>query len=192
MGVMGLGVTGTALAIVLALLLLAAIWLYNRLIRAKIKARQAWAQVAVQQQRRHDLIPALVGVVQGNLTHEADLLRQVTETRSRALTAGDHLARQQDEDALSALLGRLLLITEGMPTLRADETVRKLQTELRATEDRLAFARGFATDRVARYRELTDTLPGMLIARPFGFPRGELFVREDERAALAPDVRLGG
>ena len=176
----------------LAVLLLAVILLYNRLVRAKVRVRQAWAQVAVQQQRRHDLIPALVEVVRGHLQHERSLLSEVTETRARALAAGAPLERERHEEALTDLLGRLLVLSEQQPTLTTDGTFRKLQQELTETEDRLTFARGFANDRVARYRTLTDTFPGLLLARPLGFPREELFARESERAAHAPDVRLGG
>jgi LemA protein len=176
----------------LGALLLAVILLYNRLVRAKVRVRQAWAQVAVQQQRRHDLVPALVEVVRGHLRHERTLLTEVTETRSRALAADDPLEREHHEAALTDLLGRLLVLSEQQPTLTTDASFRRLQRQLAETEDRLAFARGFANDRVARYRTLTDTFPGLLLARPFGFPREELFARESERAARAPDVDLRG
>jgi len=176
----------------LGVLLLAVILLYNRLVRAKVRVRQAWAQVAVQQQRRHDLVPALVDVVRGHLQHERALLAQVTETRSRALAAGAPFERERHEAALTDLLGRLLVLSEQQPTLKTDASFQQLQRELAETEDRLAFARGFANDRVARYRTLTDTFPGLLLARPFGFPREELFARESERAAQGPDVQIGG
>jgi LemA protein len=183
---------GWALAGVTGVLVVALIVLYNRLIRARIRVRQAWAQVAVQQQRRHDLIPALVEVTRGHLAHERELLRTITEHRARALAARGPLERDQAEVELTALLGRLLVLAEQQPTLRTDATFQQLQQELVDTEDRLAFARGFANDRVARYRELIDSFPGVLLARPLGFPRGDLFSRESERAALAPDVRLRG
>lgn len=185
--VMGWVVGGSLVALLLAVILL-----YNRLVRAKVRVRQAWAQVAVQQQRRHDLVPALVEVVRGHLQHERSLLTEVTETRSRALAAGTPLEREGYEAALTDLLGRLLVVSERQPTLTTDASFQQLQRELTETEDRLAFARGFANDRVARYRTLTDTFPGLLLARPFGFPREELFAREGERAALRPDVHLGG
>ncbi|TVR26093.1 MAG: LemA family protein [Nitriliruptor sp.] len=175
----------------LVALLLAVVLLYNRLVRAKVRVRQAWAQVAVQLQRRHDLVPALVEVVRGHLQHERALLAQVTETRARALAAGEPLERERQESALTEVLGRLLVLSEQQPTLKSDAGFQQLQRELAETEDRLTFARGFANDRVARYRTLTDTFPGLLLARPFGFPREELFARESERAAQAPDVHLG-
>lgn len=183
---------GWAVSSIVVLTLLALVLLYNRLIRAKVRVRQAWAQVAVQQQRRHDLVPALVEVARGHLEHERALLTEITETRARALTAGDPLDRDQHEEALTELLGRLLVLTEQQPSLQTDATFQQLQEELVGTEDRLAFARGFANDRVSRYRTATDTFPGILLARPFGFPREDLFARESERAARAPDVALGG
>ena len=183
---------GWALGAVVGLIVIALVLLYNHLIRARVRVRQAWAQVAVQQQRRHDLIPSLVEVTRGHLGHERWLLTEVTEVRARALAATAPLERDRAELELTELLGRLLVVTEQQPTLRTDTTFQQLQRELVGTEDRLSFARGFANDRVARYRELIDTLPGVLLARPLRFPRGELFARESERAALAPDVRLGG
>jgi LemA protein len=168
------------------------ILLYNRLVRAKVKVRQAWAQVAVQQQRRHDLIPNVVAAARGSAAHERGLLDAVTDTRSTALTATSYLERDQAEQELSALLGRLLVVSEAQPDLQADGSFRKVQQELRDTEDRLAFARDFANDRVARYRKLTDSFPTVFVARLFRFPRAEMFARESERAGRAPDVDLKG
>lgn len=177
---------------VLGALLIALIALYNRLIRAKVKVRQAWAQVDAQLQRRHDLIPNLVATVQGYAGHERAVLDEVVRARSQALSIGDPVAREGAEDVLGAALGRLLIVAESYPQLRADERFSHLASELRGTEDRIAFARGFANDRVARYRELIDTLPGKLIAGPMGFPREQLFALEHERARAAPIVDLGG
>ncbi len=177
---------------VVGLLLVGLIALYNRLIRAKVKVRQAWAQVDAQLQRRHDLIPNLVATVQGYAGHERTVLDEVVQARSQALSIGDPIAREGAENALGAALGRLLMVAESYPELRADARFAHLATELRGTEDRIAFARGFANDRVARYRELIDTLPGKLIAGPFGFPREHLFALEHERARAAPIVDLGG
>ena len=175
-----------------AAVLLVFVLLYNRLIRAKIKVRQAWAQVSVQQQRRHDLIPNIVAAARGSASHERALLDAVTDARRRALSATGHLDRDAAEQELTGLLDQLLVVTEAQPQLQADGSFRKVQQELRDTEDRLAFARAFANDRVARYRTLTDTVPTLVIARLFRFPRTQMFARESELAARAPDVQLGG
>ncbi|MFP4149298.1 MAG: LemA family protein [Nitriliruptoraceae bacterium] len=176
----------------LLFLALVVVVLYNRLVRAKVKVRQAWAQVAVQQQRRHDLIPNVVAAARGSAAHERGLLDAVTAARTRALAATSHLDQDAAEQELTALLGQLLVLTEAQPDLQADGSFRQLQEELRDTEDRLAFARGFANDRVARYRTLTDTFPSSILAGLFRFPREEMFARASERVALAPDVQLGG
>ncbi len=173
------------------LFLFAAIVVYNRLVRAQVKVRQAWAQVDAQLQRRHDLVPNLVATVGAYTDHERDVIDRVTRTRNDALTISDPVARRDAEEHVGAALGSLLALSERYPDLRADQNFQHLQTELSATEDRLAFARDFANDRVARYRKLTDTLPGLLIARPFRFPRRAMFALDHERARSSPDVRLG-
>lgn len=163
---------------------------HNRLVRAKVKVRQAWAQVDTQLQRRHDLLPNLVATVRAYAGHERDLLDTVVQARADALAVADPIPREGAEDRLTAAVGNLIAISEGYPDLTADENFRHLQTELAATEDRLAFARDFANDRVARYRELTDTLPGLLLVRLLRFPRSAMFATEQERARQRPDVHL--
>lgn len=177
---------------VAVVLLLAVIWLYNRLVRARVRVRQAWAQVDAQLQRRHDLVPALVATVQGYATHERAVFDEVAAARSAALATGDPVAREGAEDAFGAAVARLLALSEAYPELKADTNFRALSEELSDTEDRIAFARGFANDRVARYRELTDTVPGRFVAGPLRFPREQMFALAHERARQRPDVSLGG
>ncbi|MCC5947773.1 MAG: LemA family protein [Nitriliruptoraceae bacterium] len=174
----------------IGLVLLAVVVLYNQLVRARTHVHRAWAQVDTQLQRRHDLIPNLVETVTGYRDHERSLLDAVTAARAAALEVHDPVARQDAEDALGDALGRLLALDEAYPDLKADGAFTALQAELRATEDRLAFARGFANSRVARYRALIDTLPGVLLARPLGFPREALYALEDERARTRPAVEM--
>lgn len=184
---MGWAATAAGVAFLLGVILL-----FNLLVRAKVRVREAWAQVAVQQQRRHDLIPVVLAAVNAYADHEGDLLRAVSIARNEALTATDPSSCGAAETQLSALMPRLIALGEAMPELQADSTFQRLDAELRDTEERLAFARDFANHRVASYRKLTDTLPGLLLARPFGFPREELFALEDEAAAVAPTPDLGG
>lgn len=167
--------------------LVVVVWLYNRLVRARVRVDEAWAQVATDLQRRHDLVPALVAVVRGYAAHESDLLDEVTRSRAAALGPHPPEERRIAEDALTDALARLLLLSENYPQLRADAVFADLQSELVATEDRLAFARDFAAHRVARYHELLDTFPSAVVARPFGFERRPTFVA-DEHARSAPST----
>ncbi|MEX0952206.1 MAG: LemA family protein [Nitriliruptoraceae bacterium] len=182
----------TALIATATVVLVVVAWAYNRLIRAKVRVRQGWAQVAVQLQRRHDLVPRLVEVVRGYAAHEAGVLDDVVARRTAALSEHDASRRPAAEEAFGDALRRLIVITESYPDLRADERFAHLSDELRDTEDRLAFARDFASHRVATYRKLTETFPGNLLARAFGFPREQLFALDDPRAAAVPGIDLRG
>lgn len=169
-------------------LLFAAIVIYNRLIRAKVAVQNAWAQVNTQLQRRHDLVPNLVASVSAYADHERDVLDAVIQARATALTSPDPRRRETAEDELGVAVERLIALGENYPQLKADANFRALQQELSGTEDRIAFARDFANDRVSRYRQMTDTLPGLLIARPMRMPQGEMFALAHERARHRPDV----
>lgn len=176
---------------ILAALGVATVLLFNDLVRARVAVRRAWAQVDTQLQRRHDLIPGLVAVVRAAAAHERAALDAVVRARAQALAVDDPVQRQLAEDDLGATVGRLVALAEENPTLATDDNFRALQLELAATEDRLAFARGFANDRVARYRRRTDTFPGLLVARALRFPRAALFALEDERARPVAVIELG-
>lgn len=173
-------------AIVVGVALVAVALLYNRLVRLRVRADHAWAQVDAQLQRRHDLVPALVSTVAGYASHERTALEAVTSARAEAAAVADPAERAAREDALGAAVARLLALGEDQPQLRADERFQVLQGELTDTEDRIAFARGFANDRVRRYREAISAFPGLLVARPFGFHDRPMFdVDPDGRAVPA-------
>ena len=177
-------------AVALTLLLAAIVVLYNRLVRARVRIDEAWAHVAAQLQRRHDLIPNLVATVGAYAAHEQQTLEAVTAARVAALSAGSGAPREAAEDALGEAVQRLLALAESYPQLRADERFAQLQGELRDTEDRIAFSRGFANDRVRRYQELTGTFPSVLVARAFRFGPAHPFAVEDAGARQAPAVEL--
>jgi LemA protein len=164
--------------------------LYNRLVRARVRVDEAWAQVDTDLQRRHDLIPNLVATVSAYAGHERAALTAVTEARAAALTRRDPAAREAAEDELGAAIGRLLAISEAYPDLRADANFRELQDELVATEQRLAFARDFANHRVATYHERLETFPSVVVASLFRFERRRLFAVDRPQARDVPDVDL--
>jgi LemA protein len=183
-------ILGWVLGVLGVVLLVGLVVLYNRLVRARIRCDQAWAQVDTQLQRRHDLVPNLVATVSGYAGHERALLEAVTRARAQALTVREPTARADAEDEFGLALGRLLLMAERYPELQADHNFQALHGELVATEDRIAFARGFANDRVRRYREAITSFPGVLIARPFGFEDRPMF-DADAGSGTAPTVELG-
>lgn len=177
---------------VLAVLALVTVWLHNRLARARVRVDEASAQVDTELQRRHDLVPPLVATVAGYADHERAALTAVVTARSRALTTSTFTERAAAERDLGDALAGLLAVTEAYPELRADTRFRALASELTNTEHRLAFARDFASHRVATYHRLVDTFPSLLVARAFAFEHATSFAVGDAAARRVPDVELGG
>jgi LemA protein len=164
---------------VVVLLVLGLVLLYNRLVRLRNRVDNAWAQVDVQLRRRYDLIPNLVETVKGYAAHERETFEAVTEARTRAQTAGTVQDQAQAENILNQALGRLFAVAEAYPELQADENFRQLQEELATTENRIAVSRQVYNDTVLTYNNAIQTVPGVLVAGPFGFPKREFFEAED-------------
>ena len=176
------------LLVVVLLLVLAAVALYNRLVRLRNRVDNAWAQIEVQLKRRWDLIPNLVETVKGYAAHERETFEAVTQARVRAQQAQTPGEVAQAEGILGAALGRLLAIAEAYPELQADENFRQLQTELAETENRVAVSRQVYNDSVLTYHNAIQTFPGALFAGPFGFTSREFFEVEDQAQRDAPVV----
>jgi len=162
-----------------ALLVVGLILLYNRLVRLRNRVDNAWAQVDVQLRRRYDLIPNLVETVKGYAAHERATFEAVTEARTRAQAAQTVQEQGQAEGLLSQALGRLFAVAEAYPELQADENFRQLQEELAETENRIAVSRQVYNDTVLTYNNAIQTVPGVIVAGPFGFAKREFFEAED-------------
>jgi LemA protein len=172
---------------IVALLVVALILLYNRLVRLRNRVENAWAQVDVQLRRRYDLIPNLVETVKGYASHERETFEAVTNARARAQSAQGPAEQGAAEGFLSQALGRLLAVAEAYPELQADENFRQLQDELAQTENRIAVSRQVYNDTVLTYNTAIQTVPGVLFAGPFGFSKKDFFEAEGE-AREAPRV----
>ncbi len=175
------------LAIVLVVFLLIA-GLYNRLVRYRNAADNAWAQVEVQLKRRWDLIPNLVETVKGYAAHERGVFEEVTVARTRAQQAQSPAESAQAEGILGQALGRLFAVAEAYPDLKASENFRELQGQLEGTENQIAVARQTYNDSVLAYNNGVQTFPGAVLAGPFGFRTREFFQVEEQAEREAPHV----
>jgi LemA protein len=173
---------------VLALLVIAGIVLYNRFVRLRNRVDNAWAQIEVQLKRRWDLIPNLVETVKGYAAHERETFQNVTEARAAAQRAQTPAESAQAEGFLGQALGRLLAVAEAYPELQADDNFRVLQEELAETENKIAVSRQVYNDTVLTYNNSIQTVPGVLVAGPFGFREREFFDVEDEAQREPPQV----
>lgn len=197
----------TGLIIVLVIALGLGLWLvglYNGLVRARNAFRNAYAQIDVQLQRRHDLIPNLVETAKAYLGHEKDTLEAVTRARNAAVQAsaaakghaGEAPAMQQvagAENMLTQTLGRLFALSEAYPDLKANQTMMQLSEELTSTENKVAFARQAYNDQVMGYNNRRETFPANLFAAGFGFPMATLLeiAAADAHKREAPKVSFG-
>src|SRR5215218_4618262 len=172
---------------IVALLVVALILLYNRLVTFRNRVENAWAQVDVQLRRRYDLIPNLVETVKGYAAHERETFEAVTNARARAQAAQGPGEQGAAEGMLSQALGRLFAVAEAYPELQADENFRQLQDELAQTENRIAVSPQVYNDTVLTYNNAIQTVPGVFFAGPFGFTKKDFFEVE-EGAREAPRV----
>jgi LemA protein len=174
--------------VVLALIAILLVVLYNRFVRLRNRVDNAWAQIEVQLKRRWDLIPNLVETVKGYAAHERETFQNVTEARTTAQRAQTPAESAEAEGLLGQALGRLFAVAEAYPELQADENFRELQEELAETENRIAVSRQVYNDTVLTYNNAIQTVPGVIVAGPFGFREREFFDVEDQAQREPPQV----
>ncbi len=171
-----------ALLIVLALVVIVAIVavaMYNGLVRLRNKIDGAFAQIDVQLNRRHDLIPNLVETVKGYAAHESKTLEAVVAARNQATAATGTAEKAQAENVLTGALKSLFAVAEAYPDLKANQGFQQLQSQLAETEDRIAFARQYFNDNVRIYNTKVQTFPTMFLARMGGFTEREYFEADE-------------
>ena len=168
--------------IVIVVLVVLIIALYNGLVVARQKVRNAWSQIDVQLQRRFDLIPNLVESVKGYLTHEKEVLSKVTELRTSWANASSVGEKANLDNELSGALKTIMAVSENYPDLKANQNFSELQEELRATENKISFSRQFYNDSVTAYNTKLEVVPTNIIASMFNFKPEELFKAESDEA----------
>jgi LemA protein len=156
--------------------------IYNGLIKLRVQAEGAWADIDVQLKRRHDLIPNLVETVKGYATHERGALEAVIDARSRALGAAGPAAKGAAETELSGAVRGLFALAESYPELRASENFGQLQTALMGIEEAVASSRRYYNAVVRDLNTKIQQFPGNMLARAFAIREQEFFeVADAER-----------
>jgi LemA protein len=151
---------------------------FNRLVRLRNKVVEAWRDVDVQLQRRHDLIPRLVEVVEGYAVHEKELFSELARLRADAERASGAAAKSAPESELAGALARAVAVAEGYPSLRAAENFLSLQKEIAATEDEIAASRIIYNGNVRIYNTHVQTFPVSFYADLLGFEPADFFQAE--------------
>lgn len=170
------------LIIVLVIIVLWAISTYNSLIKLRNRVKDQWAQIDVQLKRRFDLIPNLVETVKGYTKHESGTLEAVIKARNTYVSATTPEDQMKADGELTHAISKLFALTESYPDLKANTNFQELQTELTATESKIASARQFYNDTVMTYNNKVETVPSNIIASIFKFERRAFFeAAEKER-----------
>jgi LemA protein len=179
-----------AILIAAAAIVLYAVIAFNRLVRTRQMANEAWSGIDVQLKRRSDLIPNLVEAVKGYAAHERSVLDEVTRLRAaaRALPVDDIANRAQAEGALSLALGKLFALAENYPDLKASANFLDLQQQLSQLETELQMARRYYNGAVRNQNVLVQSFPGNLVAGLFGFTPRDYFELSSEAERAVPQV----
>ncbi len=161
--------------IIIAVVVVAAIGLYNSLIKSKNRVDEAWSDIEVQLKRRYDLIPNLVETVKGYASQESSVLENVIKARSMAMGANNPEERLKDENMLSGALKSLFAVSENYPDLKSNQNFMQLQSDLTDTEDKIQASRRFYNGTVRDFNTKLETFPTNIFGSMFGFTKRDFF-----------------
>lgn len=185
--------------IVIAVVVVYIVFIYNRLVSLRNQFKNGFAQIDVQLQRRHDLIPNLVESAKAYLSHERNTLTEVMQARNNAVSAqkdaagdpadGGKIQRLGSaENMLTKALANFYAVAENYPELKANETIQQLMEELSSTENRVSFARQAYNDGVMSYNIFREQFPNNIVAGLFAFKPSSQLELESPEARQAPKV----
>lgn len=175
---------------IIGVLVLFAIFTYNRLITLRNAVKNAWASIETQLQRRYDLIPNLVETVKGYMAHEKDVLESVTKARTAFMNANSVKEAAQAENMLSGALKTLFAVSENYPQLKASQNFLMLQEELAGTENKISYARQRYNNSVMDYNTAIQKFPANIFAGMFNFRQEEFFEVDNPDARKAVKVKF--
>jgi LemA protein len=192
-------IAGIVALAVIILVIIVVVGIYNGLVAARNRYKNAFAQIDVQLKRRHDLIPNLVEVAKKYLSHERETLEAVIRARNEASSARSSAAANPGdpaamtalmgaEAALGGTMGKLFALAESYPDLKANTNMSQLSEELTSTENKVSFSRQAYNDAVTFYNTMREKFPNIIFAGMFNFGPAQLFEIEDQSEREAVKV----
>ena len=177
--------------LVVAIIVVWAVFTYNRLVALRNRAKEAFSDIDVQLKRRYNLILNLLEAVKGYAAHEKGVFEAVTKARANALLteqSGNIKNIAGAENMLTGALKSLFAVAENYPDLKASENFMELQRELRDTEDKIQASRRFFNTTVMTLNTMIQSFPVVLVAKTLGFKHEEFFEIENQEQREVPKV----
>ncbi len=181
------------LVIILAIVVIpGCVWItsHNKIVSRHEQIDSSWAQVETVLQRRYNLIPNLVKTVKGYASHEKELFEEVTRLRSQWAGAKNTGEKVQAAAALEGALGRLMVVVERYPDLKANQNFLALQDELAGTENRISVERRRYNEAVRAYNSVIRRFPSNIIAQKEGYERSTAYFESAAPAKEVPQVEF--
>ena len=172
--------TTIIIAVIIGAILLFVLYLYNSLISARLRVKEAFSQIDVQLKRRTDLIPNLIETVKGYAKHEKETFTKVTELRADLMHAKTPEKKAEANNMLTEALKSIFAVAEAYPQLRASENFKELQEELEDTENKIAYSRQFYNSNVLDYNTKLQVFPNVVFAKILNFKPAEFFGTTEE------------
>ena len=179
--------------IILGIIVIALLYLitsYNNLIKKKNLVEEGWSSIDVQLKRRSNLIPNILSSVKGYMSHEKNLLEEITELRSQSDAADNVIDQGKAESSLSGSLMNLFAVAENYPELKANENFLDLQKQLQEIEDDIQMARRYYNGTVRNNNVLVESFPTNLVANAFSFGKADFFEIKDQNVRDVPKVEF--
>lgn len=164
--------------------------IYNKFVRLKNMAEEAWSGIEVQLKRRCNLVPNLVDTVKAYAKHEKSLFENITESRKRAMNSYQIHERSIEEKILSNSMLKIFAVVENYPDLKASENFLKLQEELVDIEDQIQYARRYFNGTVRNNNIFVQSFPSLIVASTFKFKEMEFFDLESIKEEIVPKVNI--
>ena len=174
----------------LVIIILYFVFSYNNLIKNKNMVEEGWSGIDVQLKRRSNLIPNILNAVKGYMSHEKQLLKEVTELRSKSDSANTVADQGKAESSLSGSLMNLFAVAENYPELKANENFLDLQKQLQDIENDIQKSRRYYNGTVRNNNVLIESFPSNLVANAFSFQKAEFFEIEDPNVRNVPKVEF--
>ena len=176
------------LIILICSLLVAGVFIYNRLVRDRNLVLTAWSDIDIQLKRRYDLIPKLVAAVDQYARYEQSTLQTLIELRSQTSRVDNPGEKGPLEAAIGVGLRKLIALAEAYPELKADRSFLQLQNDISEVEDYIQYARRFYNGAVRNLNTRIESFPDLIVARLFNYQPQSLFELDSPAEKQSPEI----